>query len=207
MFKKLLAISFLLVGISANANAAIVYSNGFNNPEDLADWEDVSLGGGGVVANTGCCSLDPQEGNGYLAFTGNSSSVDSNWYGGTYLDLSSILTAGKAYELSFYWGGRGQQRDQDPRLMVGLTSGDFLTNDLWSVTFNTNTVVGEWTLYTMSFVAPASVLYLDIAEISSNSRNVGPAIDNLVIKEVSAPSVIALLGLTMIGFGLRARKR
>ncbi|GEM_PF-5354377 len=210
-------VSAILMGaiLSASADAALIYSNGFDEASDLANWEpeSASLSSDGEAAiSNGSPTLAPQQGEGYLVFTGNSSSVSDPWYGGIFLDITNLLIPGLEYQLSYYWGGSGEVSSTNPILEVGVTTGDFGTGNVIEDRFFTNTQVGVWTRRVVNFIAldvQGDPTYLDLAEVSSNSQSVDPAIDNLTITRISsvpAPGTLALMLLGLIGTGLRWRQ-
>ena len=197
MFRKFHLVALTVaIGVllpCTQAGASLLLGGDFDDATDFSNnW---TTGGSGTPQISGdAFNLAPQAGDGYLAFTGNSSSGANGF---AYQDVNGLVI-GQTYRLEFYYGVRGG--NTNGKVSVSSNGSDLVTEE-----FNA-AAVGVWEMETIDFQATSSTVRIQFQETSTNSKSTGPAIDSASMRAV--PEATAFVVWTVLGsVGIVARRR
>jgi len=182
----------LAIGIATSANAAIIFSDGFNSLGNLGSYSSVASGsigpwtvGGGGVDWIGTY-WQPQEGN---------ASVDlSRLLAGS---VSTVLPtiAGQSYDLSFYLSGNKAGGNIIKQMQANV--GDLNAVYSFNTTGISNSAMG-WTLISATFLASGNDT---LTFTSLENGPYGPALDNVTVSDhVNESSAVPEPATFLLGF-------
>ncbi|MCC7499361.1 MAG: choice-of-anchor C family protein [Bryobacterales bacterium] len=191
--KVLLLAVLLTIGIATSANAAIIFSDGFNGIGDQVSFTTVNNGGSIGPWTVGGSGVDwigiywqPQEGDG---------SVDLSALGAGSVSTVLPTIAGQSYDLSFYLSGNPVTGNVIKQMQV--SAGDL--NTIYN--FNTSgisTSAMGWTLISATFLAAGNDT-LTFTSLENNAA--GPALDNVTVSDhVNESSAVPEPATFLLGF-------
>ncbi len=107
--------------------------------------------------------------------------------------------AGQTYDLSFSYHARNSDSEEFK----------FTVDSLLGATFSDHEKNGEWLTYSGQFTADAATATLMFTSVIPTSGTVGNFLDDIVVttSSVPEPSILALMGFGLFGFGLARRRR
>lgn len=192
---SLLAAASLTLAVPASAN--LIQNGGFEQPDvstgtwkyftssQVQGWNGSNIeiwdNYGGVTAHEGDqfaeLNAHPYSGSAF----------------GIYQDFATVI--GQSYDLSFAYRARRSTSESFTADVAG---------DSWLLDDHTT---GGWNLFNGSFMATSNITTLRFTTVAPQSGTVGNFLDSVkVIVSVSEPAGAALLGMGLLGMGLRRRK-
>ena len=183
----------------------------------LPGW-DLFYGPGIEVQFNNTLGFNAQDGNRYLELDAHFAySTPGNSNAGIYQTLSGLQIGG-TYELSFWYRARTVNTD-DNGLGVYWQSNAGLLNQANRISaVDYDAAAGNnlaWTQYKLTLVASSNQMVLGFGGLGdylyktgslTNGSGKGALLDNVSLKQVSAPGTVALFGLAALGLMLRRRK-
>jgi choice-of-anchor C domain-containing protein len=197
------------------ASAANVLANGsFESPTCTSGYCNFGIGGdhpGSTTAITGWTittnNVDIVQSNaGWGAAQDGAHMLDLVGYGSTgAIQQTFATTAGKTYEVSFYYANNPYPAGADTAAVTVTGAGSLLTS---SVTHTDSTASNmDWNHFTGSFVADSSSATLAFNE-TQGGGNAGVFLDNVSVS-VPEPATwsLMIMGVGAVGASLRNRRR
>lgn len=195
---KQLGSAILLLAVSLPASADLIVNGGFEADqrkantwglyESIVGWTRHS---GGRIEIQNRVAGSPYEGNQHVE-------LDSTQPSAIAQAIATVV--GQTYRLSFAFAGR-------PRTNLAL---DNVLSVMWgdSEIFNqaARTRTNNWQVFSFDVTATSALTTLVFRDASKNSRNsYGVYIDDVSLVQIPEPGTLALLGLGLLGLGLRRR--
>jgi len=189
--KKLL-LPLALLAVSSSVQSSILFSEDFENGLSFA-------GGGNWSSNySGIIVSDPIETDSALTF--------GRLYGGGDLRSDYFNSTTGLFNISFDYLGTCQTNNCGGFFWNSRTGWDGTTSPY------RDTLIDDGSWHTLSFDVTATLLQIRLEDWNGSGGVAGDAFfDNIVITDgvaaVPEPSMIALLGLGLVGFGFSARRK
>lgn len=196
-----LAAAALLTSTAANAN--VIFEDTFDTAGGtILNWD----GGANWNVQNGTVDLVRSGDYGISCLGGGGHCVDLD---GSQRQAGEILSKNLGplgpgqYEFSYWLSGNQRNDSQmDVAFSVSLSNGEVFTDAIHVLFGN-----GEWTQYSQTFTLDAVTDPLNLNFSHLGGDNIGIMLDNVMLRSVSEPGTLALLGLGLLAAGRFSRRR